>query len=125
METHALVRNAYGQQAQATRTPRETEYEAFARITRRLSGAAEGGATGFAALAGALHDNRSLWTTLAIDVADPANALPEALRARIFYLAQFTSQHSDKVLAGEADIDPLVFINTSIMRGLRQDGAAA
>ncbi len=125
METHAIARNAYAHQAQATRTPRETEYEAFARITRRLSGAAEEGQAGFASLAGALHDNRSLWTTLAVDVADPGNALPEALRARIFYLAQFTSQHSDKILAGEADVEPLVFINTTIMRGLRREGAVA
>ena len=77
-----------------------------------------------AAVAAALHDNRQLWTVLAADVAEPGNALPPALRAKLFYLYEFTDQHSRKVLAGEASAEVLVDINTAIMRGLRGEGIA-
>lgn len=115
---------AYASPATPTRTPRGMEYEAFARITRRLKAARDAGDGGFAALAGALHDNRALWTVLAGDVASPDNLLPPRLRAQIFSLAAFTAQHSRKVLAGRAAPDVLIEINTAVMRGLRQETAA-
>ena len=62
---------------------------------------------------------------LAGDVADAANGLPKELRAQIFYLAEFTNQHSTLVLRGEGDVDVLVEINTAIMRGLRSQAGAA
>ena len=46
-------------------------------------------------------------------------ALPDDLRARIFYLAEFTDQHTRKVLNGRDTAGPLIEINTAIMRGLR------
>lgn len=55
---------------------------------------------------------------MAVQVADDENALTDDLRARIFYLAEFTAFHSTKVLKGEADIAPLLEINTAMMRGL-------
>jgi flagellar protein FlaF len=116
------ARTAYAPAAAPIRTPRSTEYELFARITHRLR-KTEGGT--FAALAAALHENRRLWTILAADVASDGNRLPGALRAQIFYLAEFTRQHSDKVLAGEAGTDPLIEINTAIMKGLRGRGEEA
>ena len=76
------------------------------------------------ALARAIHDNRSLWTALAADVAIETNPLPRPLRAQIFYLSEFTAQHSRKVLAGDASVDVLIDINTAVMRGLRGEGAA-
>ncbi len=115
------ARTAYAPTAAPIRTPRSTEYELFARVTRRLQAARTGP---FAALAGALHENRRLWTVLAGDVAGEGNALPETLRAQIFYLAEFTRQHSDRVLAREAGPEPLIEINTAIMKGLRGGGEA-
>lgn len=112
------ARRAYAQTAGPVRTPRGVEYEAFARITRHLKSVANSGKLG--KLAPALHDNRRLWTLLASDVADPKNPLPADLRARIFYLAEFTDQHSRKVLRGEATAAALVEINLSVMRGLRR-----
>lgn len=114
------ARTAYGMPSASTRTLRGIEYDVFARVTRRL--AAQN--VGFPALVAALHDNRSLWTILAADVADPANGLPETLRARLFYLADFTMQHSRKILDGSATPDVLVEINTAVMRGLRGEGVA-
>lgn len=108
---------AYRQDAQTVKTPRSTEYDAFARITQRLKSALPG--ERFADLAGAIHDNRSLWTILAADVADKGNPLPKELKARIIYLAEFTHLHSSKVLTDGAPVTPLVEINTAIMSGLR------
>jgi len=38
-----------------------------------------------------------------------------------FYLAEFTRTYSSRVLAG-ASADPLIDINTAVMRGLRDGG---
>jgi len=120
-----MAQTAYATTQSPIRTPRSTEYEAFARVTHRLKDASQKGRVGFTRLAEAIHSNRRLWTILAGDVADDANALPRALRAQIFYLAEFTNHHSTLVLNGEGDADVLVEINTAIMRGLRSHGGAA
>lgn len=116
-----MARSAYSGTAIPVRTGRDTEYEVFARVTRRLR-EVQSGEGGFAALVRALHENRSLWTALAADVAVESNALPKPLRARIFYLAQFTAEHSRRVMAGRATVDVLIEINTAVMRGLRGEG---
>ncbi len=97
MNAQNLARQAYTNQAAPIRTTRGTEYEVFAKITHRLNAAARKGKMGFPALASAIHDNRKLWTMLAADVADDDNGLPNDLRARIFYLAEFTPGHSRQV----------------------------
>ncbi|SEQ71066.1 flagellar biosynthesis regulator FlaF [Thalassovita taeanensis] len=122
MNSQILAQRAYSQPSAPIRTPRGVEYEAFARITRRLASTARLGKSGFGALANALHDNRKLWTILATDVAGAENELPQDLRARIFYLAEFTQAHSRKVLSEGASVDALIEINASVMRGLRQEG---
>ena len=120
-----MAKTAYASNKAPIRTPRGTEYEAFARVTHRLKTAAAKGDTGIAELAQALHLNRRLWTILAADVAEPTNTLSGELRARIFYLAEFTVQHSRKVLRGEEPADVLIDINAAIMRGLRSAEVAA
>ena len=120
-----MARTAYTSTSLPIRSQQSTEYEVFAQITRRLKDARTKGKAGFPALASALSDNRRLWTLLASDVADAENALPQGLRAQIFYLAEFTLQHSGKVLDGTADAEVLVDINTAIMRGLRQQQETA
>ncbi len=120
-----MAKTAYATNKTPIRTPRSIEYEAFARVTHRLKSAAERGKAGFPDLAQALHLNRQLWSMLAADVAEPDNGLPNELRARIFYLAEFTAIHSRKVLRGTEQIDALVEVNTAVMRGLRQQAEAA
>jgi len=124
MTAAKMAETAYGARSAAARTPRGTEYAVFSQITRRMKAAAEQGRMGFPALAEALHENRKLWTTVAVNVADEANQLPKDLRARLFYLAEFTFQHTSKVLAREADVRPLIEINAAIMRGLLGDPSA-
>lgn len=114
------ARTAYATPGTPARSLRGIEYDLFARVTHRLK--ATLGRHDVAAVAAALHDNHQLWTVIAADVAEPGNALPPTLRARLFYLYEFTDQHSRKVLAGEASVEVLVDINTAIMRGLRGEG---
>lgn len=125
MNTLNMARRAYGGVETPVRAPRKTEYDLFARVTQRLSAAAANRAGDFPAFAAAVHDNTVLWRTLASDVADPENGLPQQLRAQLFYLYEFTAEHSRKVLGGEGGIEVLVDINTAVMRGLRGDGDGA
>ncbi|NOX39541.1 MAG: flagellar biosynthesis regulator FlaF [Alphaproteobacteria bacterium] len=119
MNAAELARSAYASTKSTILTDRGTEYAVFSRITQNIKAASIRGSTGFPALVAALHENRKLWSILANDVADEENGLPEQLRARIFYLAEFTDFQTQKILAGEAAADALVDINTSVMRGLR------
>lgn len=101
---------------------RSIEYDLFARVTKRMTAAWAARSGDFAGLVRALHDNTTMWRTLASDVAEPKNGLPKALRARLFYLYEFTAQHSPKILDDRASVDVLVDINTAVMRGLRGEG---
>lgn len=109
--------SAYAAPGSAIQTRRGTELQAFEFVTRQISRAHSG--LDFKALAGALHENRKLWTALAVDVASPENKLPSALRAQIFYLAEFVDLHTSRVLGTKADVSILCEINQSVMRGLR------
>lgn len=116
------ARQAYAPGNAHLRSARSAELQVFAEVTARLNAAATG-IVAPATTAGAIHDNRRLWTRIAADVADDGNGLPQALRAQIFFLAEFTQQHSRRVLRGEADLQALIDINTAMMRGL--DGQPA
>lgn len=112
-----MARTAYSGAAAPIRTERGAEYDALVRCTRALA-AAQAAGEDFPAMVQALHDNRRLWTALAADVSKPENALPAALRAGIFYLAEFTLHQSRRILSGEADAGALIDVNTAVMRGL-------
>lgn len=119
---HNMAQSAYGRPATPVRSLRSVEYDLFARVTKRLTAAWTTRSTDFSGLVHALHDNTTMWRTLASDVAEPENGLPKALRARLFYLYEFTAQHSPKILDDKASVDVLVDINTAVMRGLRGEG---
>ena len=119
MNIATLAQTAYSAASAPIKTERSTEYQVFAQITHRLSKVSADNIEGFIDLAAVVKENRRLWTILASDVSDKENGLPAALRAQIFYLAEFTELHSRKVLSRDATPDALVEINTAIMRGLR------
>lgn len=123
MNALAQARSAYSSASAPTRTPKSIEYEAVARITARLQSAATRENDSFPALVAALHDNSRLWSLFAVNVADKDNALPNELRARLFYLAEFTQAHTNKVLARKASVAPLLEVNAAILRGLRGEVA--
>lgn len=118
MNVQSMAHRAYAHSA-ATKTDRRTEYETIARATHELKAAAEQGDAGFPQLADALHRNKTLWAILAADVAGADNPLPADLKARILYLSEFTKRHSAQVLARQANVVPLLEINTAVLRGLR------
>lgn len=119
-----LARTAYSSNAAPIRTTRGTEYNVFAQVTHRLRATAANRKADFPGYVRALTDNRRLWTLLASDVADASNDLPKEVRAQIFYLAEFTIQHTAKILSRQADIEALIDVNTAIMRGLNRDGGS-
>ncbi len=124
MTSSYLAKTAYSPVQSAVKTERGTEYAAFEHVTAKLSQADRPGAS-MPQKAAALHENRRLWTMMAAHVADADNALPQALRAQIFYLAEFTLKHSREALSGKQSFAPLVDINTAVMRGLRGEVQAA
>ena len=118
MNAQTMAQKAYSQSAASTRTDRAIEYDMIAKITYRIKSAAEAGPTAYPQLVQALYDNRRLWTTLAVDVADRNNQLPSELRAQIFYLSEFIQVQTGKVLARKARLAPILEVNAAILRGL-------
>jgi flagellar protein FlaF len=59
-----------------------------------------------------------LWTTIAIDLLHPGNALPDEMKRSLLYLAEFVRQTSMKIMAGEGEIADLIEVNQTIMSGL-------
>jgi flagellar protein FlaF len=122
LSTALLAQTAYAATA-PVRTPRAIEYAAFQKVTARLVQASRDTAP-MTEIAAAIHDNRRLWTTLAVDLAGDGNGLPETLRARLIYLAEFSLLNSSKALRDKAALRPLIEVNTAVMRGLSgEDGA--
>lgn len=121
MRHQNTARSIYAQPGAPMRSPRSVEYDLLARITQGLRTAWAARRHDFPALAAAIAENSHVWSTLAADVATPGNALPQPLRAQLFYLYQFVEQHSRKILTDKAGVEVLIDINTAVMRGLRGD----
>lgn len=121
MTVTQLAQTAYAAASGPVRTPRGSEYAIFERVTARLTRAAEATAP-MAQRAAALHENRQLWITLATDLATEGNALPQGLRAQLFYLAEFSLLQSSAALRDRSAIAALIDVNKAVMRGL--DGMA-
>lgn len=117
MNATTLAQRGYAPTAAPLKSARRAEYEVIARITSRMAISIQ--TKDFKGLIHAMHENRTLWRKLGIDVAGPGNLLPDDLRARLIYLSEFTEYHTRKVIAREASATPLVEINTSILRGLK------
>lgn len=125
MNAQNFAHTAYSKPQAPTRSARSVEYELLARITHQLRSTSLHRAENFSEFAGAIADNIRLWATFAADVAETANGLPPELRAKLFYLYQFTEIQSSKILAETADVAVLIDINTAVMRGLRGNAGGA
>jgi flagellar protein FlaF len=112
--------NRYQKVQENAEDPRSAEYRMLARVTGMLiSGAEKGGRE----LIEACYYNRKLWTIFQADLAQPGNALPDEVKARLISLSFFVQRHTDKISAG-ASVQPLIDINKSIMEGLMPSAAA-
>lgn len=113
-----LHTSGYTAAARSTALPRDIEYKVFSNVTGQLKRRASDAAD-FPALLQALTENVNLWRTIAFDVMDADNGLPQQLRAQLFYLFEFTQAHTTKVMRREAGVEPLIEINSAIMQGLK------
>lgn len=98
-----------------TETPRQTEYRLLALVTKELMSAQED--TGLGRI-GAVDWNRRLWLTLQMDLASAENSLPDELKARLISISIWVDKFSRMVLRGEAEIEPLIRVNRTIMEAL-------
>lgn len=116
MSAMQLAQHAYQSSGAPTKTERSGEYDTVARVTSRLRLAAEQG--NFNQLAAAIDTNRRMWTTIAASVTDTENSLPDDVKATLFYLSEFTTVQSRKVLTEGEDASALIDVNLAVMRGL-------
>lgn len=118
---------AYKRIIEETETPRQIERRLLARISGLLEEHqiyfdAAAPADRLPLLAGelssALWQNERLWQSLMLDVAQPANALPPAIKAGILSIGNWVERHTQAVLRGTATLAALIVVNRSIERGL-------
>lgn len=122
----AYAQSAYALNTPALKTARDIEYDVLARITGRLRAQLPHKSGRISPdLAAVLNENRRLWTVFAVDLASVGNGFSQDIKARLFYLAEFTLHHTGQVLAGKASADVLADINTAVMRGLRGQGGGS
>ena len=112
---------AYKAIIRRTESPRDIEYRVFAQVTAALQEATAPD-THFTVRIQAAHRNRELWQTLACDLVDDDNALPDDLRAKLISLAIWVTGETSRVMQGGASLQALIDVNSSIMQGLQ--GAA-
>ena len=105
----------YRRQQENVESPRDTERRALTMVNGKLRDAKERGGS---ALAEACHLNERLWNIFRADLSLPENGFPAPLKAQLISLAIWVSRHTGKVLRGEADVDPLIAVNRSILEGL-------
>lgn len=122
MNATSLALKGYAENSASTRSDRRAEYEIIARVTQELRDCAVQSKSNFSAFAKALHTNQSLWTALVVDIADAENSLPQDLKARILYLAEFTAHQTRLILRKKASVMPLLEINMAVLRGLKKEG---
>lgn len=109
---------AYQTAQKRAETPREIEYRLYAQVTRALIEAQSLPRHAIAQRMDALDWNRRVWSAMAADCLDEGNQLPQQLRASIVSLSLWVSRYSSEVMQKNADMEPLIDINRTIMQGL-------
>lgn len=97
---------------------REREREAFDRGIALLE-AAQNAPQDVAAMRAAADHMRTLWGFLIGDLTDPANDLPDELKANLVSIGIWVMRETDAILAGEStDWNAIIDINRSVREGL-------
>ena len=109
---------AYQTAQRRAETPREIEYRLFGQVTHALMEAQKLPTAEAAKRMDALDWNRRVWSFMAGDCMGNDNSLPEQLRASIVSLSLWVGRYSSDVMQRQADIEPLIDINRTIMQGL-------
>ncbi len=124
MNNQNKASSGYAAAVKPTRTDRGMEYKIFAKITHKLKSVDEKDRDRFPELAAAVADNSRLWAALAEDLMSDNNKLSPEMKGQLISLAMFVARHTHAVLSGRESVEPLIDINTSIMRGLRGNGGS-
>lgn len=114
----ALAVKAYGEVQQRTVGDREIEYALFRQITEALESVSATTEFAPAEWADAISRNQQLWSLIAVDLLNPANALADELKRSLLYLSEYVRRTSLKVLAGEDGLSDLIEVNKTVMAGL-------
>lgn len=122
MSNALAAAQAYKSNRAQTKGLRDQEYDVFLSVTRDLKRLNAQASPSFPKLAKALSNNEKLWTEIGVQVADNDNALPAELRARLFYMSEFVTYHSQLVLNQKGSLDSLIDVNIAVLRGLKGKG---
>ncbi len=109
---------AYQKTANRTADPRDVEFRLFAEVTRDLMEATKAEKHEISKVVKSLDKNRQVWNAMAMDCAQPGNALPDDLRAGIISLSLFVNRHTSEASRNRSEIETLIDINRNIMQGL-------
>lgn len=122
MMNAGLAGNAYKSTSKATATPRGVEYQTLVRLNGDLGVTEKKKTKDYPAYIRALSNNLKFWTIVGADAASEGSPLPAQLRAQLFYLYEYTQDHTLKIIRGDKSltVDPLVDINKNIITGLRK-----
>lgn len=117
---------AYQQQQKRNLTPREVEAMAFTKAALLLE-EAKGKTKNVDEYAKALRFNHLLWTIIQADLTDPANQLPDEIKANVMSLSIFVDKQTTKALRSTdpKELDILITINRNLAAGLRTNAATA
>jgi len=96
-----------------TRSPREIESQLLELASERLLKA-----DSIVRRIEAAEFNRKLWQTMAIDLADPGNSLPDVLRSQMLSIAGAVLRLCERCRSEAEAVESIVEINRSIARGL-------
>jgi len=113
-----MSHDAYKKATAQAETPRGAEYRAFCEATAKLIEIAEDTRADLKQRIEALHFNRQLWDTLAIDCQSDINGLPIETRRSIISLSQWVSTYSSDIMRNKEAIEPLIEINRMMIEGL-------
>lgn len=115
---------AYQQQQKRNLSPREVEAMAFTKAALLLE-EAKGKSRNVDEYAKALRFNHLLWTIIQADLTDPANQLPDEIKANVMSLSIFVDKQTTKALRSSEprELDILITINRNLAAGLRTNAA--
>jgi len=119
---------AYKKTIRESETPRQIERRVLSRVTHDLqhhASAFDRSETKFDrlnlladGLRDALFENQRIWSALRDDLAEPGNAMPDALKASLISIALWVDRQTDTLMTGHGQVAGLVEINGNIIAGL-------
>ncbi len=115
---------AYATTQNATETPRDLEFRAISHVTRQLGEANTPDVEPMARIR-ALNGNTQMWSLLVADLSDPANALPDPVKAGYISLGLYARRASLAAMSSKADLSTLIRINTDVLEALDHQRAKA